>query len=228
LLNQLISLKKVAYIVLIFAVSLNFGCAIQQYAPQKSVFSFNFEQTRYEIVSLNTSSGEGTNLISELTESDIKNVARDINQDGTIDIVIKGSLSIEEFDVIYKAGIESARKTGNYQERISLRRFEWTFEQFELRVTTYFVSEDDVNNVFFILSNTDRTEHLFTDRFADGKLDNTDKGSINFVRAQQLYEMTLIMGLAEKRISFDDIKYIVLEKPIPISQRSYNDFSPKK
>ena len=103
-------IKNLAYISVIITVALNLGCATTQETTRRSVFSFNYNDLSYEIVSLNTSSGEGTNIHYELIDSSADLLARDINQDGTIDVVVRGSLTLEESDEIYKAGIETAKQ----------------------------------------------------------------------------------------------------------------------
>jgi hypothetical protein len=81
-------MKNLAYILVTLLVFLNLGCATTQETSRKSVFSFNFNEMPYEIVSLNTSSGEGTNILYELVDNTSDIIARDINQDGTIDVVV--------------------------------------------------------------------------------------------------------------------------------------------
>ncbi|MGB0346894.1 MAG: hypothetical protein ACPGGA_05370, partial [Balneolaceae bacterium] len=83
-------MKKIAYIFALIIALLSLGCATTQETSRKSVFSFSYNQMPYEIVSLNTSTGEGTNILYELVDNTSDIIARDINQDGTIDVVIRG------------------------------------------------------------------------------------------------------------------------------------------
>ena len=202
-------MKNLAYITVILVVFLNLGCAATQEVSRKSVFSFSYNELSYEIVSLNTSTGEGTNILYELVDNSADILARDINQDGTIDIVVRGTLTLEECDEIYKAGIQTAKLSGNYQERTPSRRYEWTLEEYSLTVSTYVPNSDHINNVFLIKLNNNQTEHIYTDIFGDGVLNSREKGVIGIERAQQLYEMTLLKGLDENRVVFDDGTYMV-------------------
>jgi hypothetical protein len=120
-------------------------------------------------------------------------------------------MTLEECDEIYKAGIETARQSGNYRERTPARKYEWSLEEYSLTVSTYFRNVDHVNNVFLIKLNEDQSEHMYTDIFGDGVLNSVEKEMISFERAQQLYEMTLLRGLDEKRVIFDDGTYTVKE-----------------
>lgn len=205
-------MKNIIYIALILTVGLTLSCATTQETSRKSVFSFNYNEHSYEIVSLNTTSGEGTNVLYELVYNTSDILARDINQDGTIDVVVQGSLSIEECDEIYKAGINNAKMSGNYQERTPARQYEWSLEEYTLVISTYIPNAEYINNVFLIRFNTDKTEHIFTDIFGNGVLNSVEKGHIQLERAQQLYEMTLLKGLDEKRMLFDDGTYMVKQQ----------------
>lgn len=205
-------MKKIAYIAVILTVALNLSCATTQETSRKSVFSFSYDEHSYEIVSLNTKTGEGTNVLYELVDNTSDILARDINQDGTIDIVIKGSLTLEECDEIYKAGINTAKQSGNYQERTPARQYQWVLEEYTLVISTYTTNIDHINNVFLVRFNNDQAEHMYTDIFGDGVLNSTDKGYIQIERAQQLYEMTLLKGLDEKRMLFEDGTYKVKQQ----------------
>lgn len=217
-------MKKIAYIFALIIALLSLGCATTQETSRKSVFSFSYNQMPYEIVSLNTSTGEGTNILYELVDNTSDIIARDINQDGTIDVVIRGSMTLDECDEIYKAGIKTAKLSGNYRERTPARQYEWTLEEYTLIVSTYIPNINHVNNVFLVRLNEDQTEHIFTDIFGDGVLNSIEKGIIGIARAQQLYEMTLLRGLDERRMQFEDGTYSVKEQRSRTYRYSNLDF----
>lgn len=206
-------MKCKTYIILALTVFLSLACATTQETSRKSMFSFLYNEAAYEIVSLNTSTGEGTNILYELIDQQSDMLARDINQDGTIDVVVRGDMTLEECDEIYKVGINTAKKSGNYQERTPIRQFVWALDEYTLLVSTYIPNIDHVNNVFLIRYNEDLSEHIFTDIFGDGVLNTKEKGIIELERAQQLYEMTLLKGLDERRLIFDNGTYMVKQQP---------------
>ncbi len=217
-------MKKLAYISIILITFLNFNCATTQETSRKSVFSFSYNELPYQVVSLNTSTGEGTNILYELVDSESDLIARDINQDGTIDVVVRGSMTLEECDEIYKAGIQTAKQSGNYRERTPSRKYEWDLAEYTLSVSTYIPNIDHINNVFLIRLNADETEHIYTDIFGDGVLNSTEKGLIGIERAQQLYEMTLLRGLDEKKMIFENGTYYVQEQRSRTYRYSNLDF----
>lgn len=190
------------------------GCSGLKKTPRKSIFTFNYENQTYEIVSLNTASGEGTNILSLVGNGNAPLTAQDINQDGIIDVVLNGWTHIEEANKVYAAGIEAAQRAGNYQELQPSRTFEWKNELYTLVITTYYYSEAELNNLFTIRFHDTQPEAIFIDYNADGALDAAQKGETTLERAQNLYEATLLKGIDEGRITKTDLSYIVLKKPI--------------
>ena len=185
------------------------GCATTNQSAKKSVFTFNYENQTYEIISLNTQSGEGTNILT-LVGGNERISARDLNQDGVLDVVIQGNTHIDVLNSIYLAGIDIARSSGNYSERQALRQFEWEQESYTLIISTYFYNQNEVNNQFIIVFSETGQEAMFTDLMADGTLDEWDKGNVEITRAQKLYEMTLLKGIDEGRIQKNENFYEVL------------------
>ena len=209
-------MKRVSGIIAAVVAIAIMGCASSNQTARKSVFTFNYENQTYEIISVNTPSGEGTNILS-LVGSDETISARDMNQDGFLDVVIRGDLELDDLNEIYATGINIARMSGNYQEREALRKFEWKNESYTLTISTYLYSENEINNQFTILFTDNGKEAMFTDRMGDGTLDSVEKGLVELQRAQQLYEMTLLKGIDEGRIEKKEFCYQVLPK-YPVSK----------
>lgn len=204
-------MKPLAYILLMLAVVV-IGCTSTKQTTSKSVFTFNYSNSTYEIVSINTPSGEGINILSQLGEEGKRFTAHDINQDGVLDIVIKGSSEITGANLIYAAGIDAAKNSGNYLERNFNRSFKWENELYTLTISSYFLSESELYNLFTITMSTDSSESMFQDFNADGILDTTDKGTFPIDRAQPLYEATLLKGIDEGRINKNEFNYFVKER----------------
>lgn len=202
-------MKKLNELSIVFLVVVLMGCVSTNQTAKKSVFTFNYEDQTYEIVSVNTESGEGINILTLISGSE-KVSARDLNQDGVLDIIIRGNTSIDELNTVYLAGIDIARSSGNYSERQALRQFEWEQESYTLIISTYFYNQNEVNNQFIIVFSETGQEAIFTDLMADGTLDEWDKGNIEITRAQKLYEMTLLKGIDEGRIQKNENFYEVL------------------
>ncbi|MCG8373151.1 MAG: hypothetical protein MI700_06440 [Balneolales bacterium] len=184
------------------------GCSASKNIAQRNVFTFQISDTTYQITSLNSPTGEGFNIL-EQAESNL--TARDINQDGELDLVLKGNKSLLEANEIYQTGIKIAQETGNIKERYSTRKFEWENESYKYALSTYVFSQGKSSNVFVIGDKSLLVEYLFTDIDADGTLDSIEKGTISLEEAQNHYLIVLEQGIKENLIQHKEGQFIVLE-----------------
>ena len=186
------------------------SCATQKDFARKSVYSFSIGERIFQITSFNTNSGEGTNFLSQTNETGSAILkARDLDQDGTIDIILKGSWSLSEANSIYSEGITSAKSDGSFTERTSLRTFEFETNMNLFTVKSYSSDPQNVSNLFIILDKTTNEESIFLDSNADGNLESVEKGTFNFDEADKLYGEVLNEGISRKQIVLVDDKYIV-------------------
>ena len=196
--------------ILAFSSAIICSCATQKDFARKSVYSFSIDEQAFQITSFNTTSGEGTNFLSQTNEAGTTILkARDLDQDGTIDIILKGSWTLFEANLIYNEGITSAKADGNFTERTSLRTFEFQTVTNLFIVKSYSTGPQNVSNLFIILDKTTSMESIFLDSNADGKLESVEKGTFNFEEAAELYTKVLNEGISRKQIVLVDGKYTV-------------------
>ncbi|GAB5408265.1 MAG: hypothetical protein BalsKO_06300 [Balneolaceae bacterium] len=196
----------------IFIFCLISACTSNKDIAQKNTFSFTSNGNQYQIVCVNTNSGEGTNYLAEIDAKGRQlSLARDLDQDGSIDLILKGEFSIDEADKVYDFGINEAKKMGNYTERVSLRTFEYLENQILFTVKTYLTDKNHASNLFLIFDNTKSVESIFLDTNADGILDSIEKGSLSLKVANEYYISTLNMGLKQKKIELLNKTYRVKE-----------------
>lgn len=195
--------------VLIF---ISMACITPKDVARKSVYSFSIDNKEYQIASINTKSGEGVNYLTgtdNFGSAILK--ARDLNQDGTIDIILKGSISLKEANRIYTMGINSARAEGNYEERVSLRTFEFIIDETLYTIKTYILDSKNATNLFIIYSPTIHEEFILSDSNADGELDSIENGSLTIEEANKLYKLILYEGVRSRRIYKTKNKFLVQE-----------------
>lgn len=199
-------------ICLLFLIS---ACTSNKELAKKSVFSFSLDENQFQIISVNTKSGEGTNYLARVNIYGKQlSLARDLNQDGSIDLILRGELSINEADVIYNIGIEKAKEMGNYAERVSLRTFEYLEGTTTFTIKTYLIGEKSANNLFLILDNELQMESIFLDTNADGVLDAVEKGTMSLSEASEYYKKALELGLEKNKIELRDKSFWVKEANI--------------
>ncbi len=188
------------------------GCVVNKDLAQKSTFTFISDGNKYQITSVNTSSGEGTNYLSKIdSEGNQLSLARDLDQDGSIDIILKGDFSIYEANMIYNLGIDKAKSLGNYAERSSLRTFEYLDEQTLFTIKTYLLEEGNANNLFIILNKALNEESIFLDSNADGIIDSIEKGTMSIIDANIFYMKALKLGIKKGKIQHRNNNYWVKE-----------------
>ena len=188
-------------ILLLILIALSTACATQKDIARKNVYSFTINDQQYQITSINTKSGEGVNYLTQVDEAG-KNVfkARDLNQDGSIDTILKGSVSLLEANEIYTAGINFARADGNYEERISLRTFEFIIDDTLYTIKTYIIGPENTLNLFIIYNPQSNEEFIFSDTDANGALDSIESGTLTLEEADKLYKQVLEEGIMSRRI----------------------------
>ena len=192
------------------------SCISSQELAKKSVFTFSSEGEEYQIISINTKSGEGTNYLAKIEDSNGHqiNLGRDLDQDGTIDLVFKSdNFSLAKANRIYIDGINKAKNLGNYAERAPLRTFEFKEGLIVYTIKSYFYDNDTASCLFLVQNTETNTESMFLDTNADGNLDSIEKGTMNLDEANILYTKILNLGIQKKRIELKNDAYLVLETP---------------
>lgn len=190
------------------------SCTSSKELAKKSVFTFLLEGEQYQIISINTNSGEGTNYLAKLDDStgNQLNLARDLDQDGTIDLVFKNNdFSLSKANRVYTDGINKAKNLGNYAERTPQRTFEFKDGLIWYTIKSYFYDNEAVSCLFLIHNKETNIESMFLDVNADGSLDSIEKGNMNLDEANIFYSKILNLGIKRKRIELRNDAYIVLE-----------------
>lgn len=95
---------------------LAWGCETTSTLP-RNTFTFTHEGRTYEIVGVDDSPEEGRNFLILREGSQILLRARDDEQDGHLDTLLSGNLSLEDANRIYAVGIQQAYAQGQYQTR---------------------------------------------------------------------------------------------------------------
>ena len=186
------------------------SCASLPSGTTRNVFSFNYEDQEYQIISLTTRSGEGTNylVLSDSSGIELLN-CKDADQNGTIDQVLSGGVSLEEADLIYQAGISYAQEKGNYRERIPERTYQLNYPGYSFVVRSYQISKTNVSNLFITRIDSSGIESILIDIQADGTLDHFEKGTGQISKYQSYYIATLGIGIQENKIVYRNNIYLV-------------------
>lgn len=205
-------MKRLASPLFIVVLITLLGCSTTKPNVEKTSFVFSLQENVYKITSLNTESGEGSNFLASVKDSEYGIwKAKDINQDGEIDIILNGSATLEVANQIYWSGIERAKNNGQFKSRYALRSYEVITVEKILTIRSYLINNSIPTNMFIVFDKLTNSEAILVDSTADGILDRIEKGIIEIEDAQKLYATTLEKGIKENRIRLIEKVYLVKE-----------------
>ncbi|MEQ9263975.1 MAG: hypothetical protein RLN81_02050 [Balneolaceae bacterium] len=205
-------MKLPSSLLLLIACSTLLACSTTKQKVKRSTFVFSVQESVYKITSLNTPSGEGSNILASVNDSDHGNwAAKDLDQDGTLDVILKGSASLDFANEVYWTGIEQAKNNGQYKSRYALRSYELITEESILTIRSYIAADSNPTNMFIIFNKLTNAETILVDTNADGILNRTEKGILEIESAQKLYTETLEKGILDNRITLINEVYLVKE-----------------
>lgn len=187
------------------------GCATTEPRTESSKFEFQFEEQTYEIIGLVSPDGESLNDLVLRDGREIVFWVRDQNQDGAMDRVMRGDISLERANEIYKAGIRLAAEQGKYEQKPHPRTFEFVDEQYIYTLVTVMGDSESSYNLFSVYNIETEVETKMRDSNHNGQLDENQFESEEYIRWQRLYKRALEKGVNERRVQMtDEGTYIVL------------------
>jgi len=174
-----------------------------------SRFAFEFDNKTFYIISYTHHNKVGYNLLASNKE-DTHFSARDLYQDGTIDLVVKGPYTLDEANLIYAEGLRQAKSNGNLQNREIKRKYKTEDLRYRYLVTTYLPIMGHPYNTFTVMERIPFAKSIiFKDEGADGSLDSILFGKGDLDACQKLYNDVLEKGLIEKFMEKSDTYYLV-------------------
>ena len=187
------------------------GCASTEPRIESSKFEFQFEDETYEIIGLISSDGESLNDLVLRDDREIVFWARDDNQDGAMDRVMRGEISLERANEIYRAGIRLADEQGKYQQKPHPRTFEFVEDQYIYTLVSVVGDSEDSYNLFAVYNVETKVEVKMRDSNRNGQLDEDQFEHEEYIQWQRLYERALEKGVDERRVrQTEEGIYIVL------------------
>ncbi|MFQ6112923.1 MAG: hypothetical protein ACE5NG_02410 [bacterium] len=175
--------------------------------------SFDFNGRTYSIESVNPKSKSqlGYNLLVRREGQTILFKAVDKEQDGLLDELVIGDVSLEKAQEIYLEGLVAAETHGSIKKRDFPRVYRTSDELNRYELRTYILKLGEVYNKLTITKADGLKEEIVVlDLGADGTLDEIEKGQESLGHCQQLYSEVLDRGLKEKKVAKTDGMYHVV------------------
>jgi hypothetical protein len=196
-------------VVLILALAIA-GCASTSVPAGKTAYSFPCESDSCEIVGTGTPSTGGANFLVRRSGDRVILRAVDVDQDGTLDEVLQGQVSLQEANRLYSEGISAAMARGKCRTVNPLPTYSLTTDEGRYVVQGISAGDGDPFNRFFVTESSVPPRVLqFLDQGADGTLDVSEVGRVDPAGYQDVYRLVLEAGIVEGTIVLDRGRYIV-------------------
>lgn len=193
----------------ILAASLLLSCANLRSEPEQTVYRFKYGDSDCQIVGSRAPGGERVNLLVGRENDQVVFRALDRDQNGMIDEVLQGDVSVEEANAIYAEGIAHSIRRGKYRERRVPMVYEVIDRGRIYIIRTHPEGDDSFRNTFTMYDRATGGEEAFEDADADGVLDAAGEGQEEWQRNQELYVRVLEAGVRDGRIAKVCGRYIV-------------------
>ena len=201
-------IKSVITVIILAAIIM--GCGVTRPPINTSGISFDYEGKTYRIESMTPQFKEGYNVLVLKEGNKTFLRAIDKEQDGLLDKVVQGKLTLAQADEIYRYGIAEAKHRGNYRKRDFARVYRTSDVMNDYVLRTYVLAVGETYNLFSVQNkNTQEFKSVVLDLAADGSLNEAEKGAENMEYYQKLYQEILDQGLKEGKILKTDEMYLV-------------------
>jgi hypothetical protein len=186
------------------------GCRTAGPKVEIGGYSFNYEGKEYRIESVTPSYSEGYNILS-LRDGD-KLVVKGIDkeQDGQLDELLVGNISLDDARTIYREGILEGERRGYLKKRTFAREYKTTDPLNDFILATYILATGEVYNKLTISNNQNFGDtSVVVDQDADGQIDRIESGFESVSTYQKYYSEVLERGLKDRKIVKSGKRYIV-------------------
>lgn len=193
-----------------FLATVSWNCAHKPSGPEVALYAFEYQGERYRIRSLYAPQGESFN---ELIGPGF--LARDLDQNGTLDQVVLGNFSLSEAQKIYAHALDELRTQNRLKKIESEERiYRYQNSKFAYEIKTEAPLEGNSTNLFkvFEMGHVSQSEvAMAKDTNADGILDEIVKGEMVVEDLQAMYAKCISKGLEEGKL-VKDHGFIIVKK----------------
>jgi hypothetical protein len=200
---------RFSMIVVMFGLTNCSSVSFLQGGDAPSELKFNYGGEEYKIISYSTEDTEGYNYLIKEENDNVIIKCIDQQQDGVIDEVITGNISLDEANTIYSDVITMAEIKGSVKKKYFKRYYGTTVNDYYYDIKTYILASGQQYNIFSVMNYTTNSTVTLEDEKADGRLDNFQNGNGKLEEYQRLYKMVIQKGLEDKKIKFEDGSYQV-------------------
>ena len=180
------------------------GCGLFRQQPVNTLYTFSLDSKTYQIAGFHNGDGESVNYLVEKEDDRVIFRAIDEYQNGVLDRVVSGSISLREANRIYQTGIRMAMESDQFREVERERTFETETDEHRLVIASFKTGENQFQNRFLIYDLNWDLLGIYWDSDSDGVIDRQEQGDIEPDRVQALYNIALQNAADRQRIEERD------------------------
>ena len=174
-----------------------------------SILKFYSGGNEYSIMSFSHEDVTGYNILVREENDKIIIKSIDKQQDGELDEVLVGDLTLADARKIYADGLVAAKEMGMLKEKNFERFYNFSDKIYNYEIRSYILVQGDNYNLFAAKEKGFNNVIIIIDEKADGLLDKFQQGSGDIIKFQALYEEVLKQGIVSKRVVNEDKIYFV-------------------
>jgi len=174
-------------------------------------YSFEFQGKNYNIEGVTPDNVEGYNIITRREGDTLVFRAIDKEQDGTIDELSVGNMTMDQVQLIYQTGIDEGEKKGFIKKRALSREYRTSIGGDRFILTTHILALGDTYNKLSYYEIMQGREVEMIDLEADGIVDRINKGNKDLGYYQKIYRNIIDRGLKYGNLQQINGKYIVVK-----------------
>jgi hypothetical protein len=202
-------MKRTSFAVAVLAVWIA-GC--QSSGPKVEIggYGFTYQGREYRIESVTPSYSEGYNILSLREDDKLVVKGIDKEQDGQLDELLVGKISLDEAKTIYHEGIREGERRGYLRKRTFAREYKTSDPLNDFVLATYILATGEVYNKLTISNKQVFGDpSVVFDEDADGQIDRIERGFEALSAFQKQYDNVLERGLKDRKIVKSGKRYIV-------------------
>jgi len=186
------------------------GCRTSGPRVEIGGYGFNYGGKEYRIESVTPSYSEGYNILSQRDGDKLLVKGIDKEQDGQLDELMVGRISLDEARNIYREGILEGERRGYLRKRTFAREYKTADPLNDFVLATYILATGEVYNKLTISNKQIFGDpSVIFDTEADGQIDRIERGFDSLSSYQKLYDNVLERGLKDRRIVKSGKRFIV-------------------
>lgn len=187
------------------------GCAPSGPKVEIGGYTFEHDGKEYRIESVTPSYSEGYNLLTRREGDRLLFKAIDKEQDGRLDELTLGDMTLDEAREVYREGILEGERRGYLKKRTFAREYRASDSFYDYELATYILATGEIYNKLTLIKKQAFLEaSVVIDQDADGQIDRIEKGFGTMSEYQRLYRNLLDRGLREQKVSLKEKRYIVI------------------